>query len=444
MRLWLLATVRVLAVLGLLALAGAVFDQAVAAALAGLALYTVWHLVQLMRLTRWLQRGDLDAVPDPPGLWGELAAQLRGLIFRDRKRERRFETMLREYQESTAAMPDASVVLNDNREILWFNEAATRLLGLDADRDIGQRIDNLIRRPEFSAYLAGFGGREPLELASPIDKKIKLAVHTVPFGTGRRLLMFRDNTRLRQLEKVRRKFVANASHELRSPLTVIAGYLEQMSDDPAFGADWREPLGEMQRQARRMAAIIDDLLELSRLESSVRPAAMEPVDVALLLRDVASEAASHISDPPHIELDVQSSWRLLGEDRELHSVFANLVINAVKYTPAGGRIVVRWRADARGGEASVTDTGIGIAPEHVARLTERFYRVDKGRAREAGGTGLGLAIVKYALQRHGGTLDIESELGVGSTFTCRFPAERVAPPPVQQEARRGAAVAGTG
>lgn len=428
MRFWSLAVLRIAALLGALGVLGSLVGYPVSSVIVGISLYACWHLVQLQRLTRWLQRrqADLDEVPDAPGLWGELAAQLRGLVYRDRKRERRFATMLREYQESTAAMPDASVVLNDSREILWMNEAASRLLGLDGERDIGQRVDNLIRRPEFASYLAQEDVREPLELASPINKKTKFAVHIVPFGTGRRLLMFRDNTRLHQLEKVRRKFVANASHELRSPLTVISGYLEQMSDDPAQASDWEGPLGEMQRQSRRMAAIIDDLLELSRLESSTRPARHESMDLAAMLRDVASEASSHAANPPKIDLLLESDRTLLGEERELHSVFANLVINAVKYTPSDGHITVRWRVVNGVGELSVRDTGIGIAQEHVVRLTERFYRVDKGRAREAGGTGLGLAIVKYALQRHEASLEVKSKLGKGSVFTCRFPSQRVA------------------
>ncbi|MEM9385868.1 MAG: phosphate regulon sensor histidine kinase PhoR [Pseudomonadota bacterium] len=443
MRFWILAALRILAVLGALAVLGSLVGYPLTCIIVGLALYTCWHLVQLKRVTRWLQRQqpDLDEVPDAIGLWGELAAQLRGLVYRDRRRERRFETMLREYQESTAAMPDASVVLNDAREILWINEAASRLLGLDGERDIGQRLDNLIRRPEFATYLTQEDVREPLEIVSPINKKTKLAVHTVPFGTGRRLLMFRDNTRLHQLEKVRRKFVANASHELRSPLTVITGYLEQMSDDPVRDSDWDMPLGEMQRQARRMAAIIDDLLELSRLESSARLARFEPVSLGAMLRDVVSEAASHAPEPPPIELSLESDQHLLGEEHDLHSVFANLVINAVKYTPSDGRVDVRWRVVDGVGQVIVEDTGIGIAPEHVVRLTERFYRVDKGRARQAGGTGLGLAIAKHALQRHDATIEIESELGKGSRFCCHFPSRRVSQAHPASTTRRSAVAA---
>jgi two-component system phosphate regulon sensor histidine kinase PhoR len=427
MRFWLFSATRVLVLVALLGLLGFALRAPFATVIAGLSVYLCWHLVQLARVTRWLQRAELEDVPDAPGLWGELSAQLRGFIFRDRKRERRFRTMLREYQESTAAMPDAAVVLNDNREILWFNDAAHRLLGLDAARDIGLRIDNLVRHAEFAAHLAAESdeAREPVEIASPINRKTRLEVHVVPFGAGRRLVLFRDNTRLHQLEKVRRKFVANASHELRSPLTVIAGYLEQLSDDPVVLEDWGDPLQEMQRQAGRMAAIIDDLLELSRLESSPKPAAMEAVDVGRLLKDVVSEAESQVESPPAIRLELHSNANLLGAERELHSVLANLVINAVKYTPARGTVTIYWSADAVGARLAVADTGMGIAPEHVQRLTERFYRVDKGRARGAGGTGLGLAIVKHALQRHDATLQIESEPGRGSTFTCCFPPSRV-------------------
>jgi two-component system phosphate regulon sensor histidine kinase PhoR len=426
-RYWIVSLARVLFTVALLLVPGVLLGRPLLVVAVGISAYLSWHLVQLATITRWLQRAELEEAPDPPGMWGELSAQLRGFIFRDRKRERRFNTMLREYQESTAAMPDASVVLNDSHEILWFNAAAERLLDLDATRDIGLRIDNLIRRSEFSSYLTSEHERErdPLEIPAPANKKVKLVVYIVPFGAGRRLVLFRDNTRLHQLEKVRRKFVANASHELRSPLTVISGYLEQMAEDGAVMQDWDGPMGEMLRQSDRMQAIINDLLELSRLESASQDASMERVDVRQLLSDVVAEARSQVEQAPEIDRVIGADMDILGAERELHSVCANLVINAVKYTPVGGRIMVRWECDRRGGHLSVEDTGIGIAREHLQRLTERFYRVDKGRARGAGGTGLGLAIVKHALQRHGATLDIQSELGKGSRFTCHFPPERV-------------------
>lgn len=427
MRLWGLALIRVLLIIAALCLLGVLMKAPFATMLIGLAAYVSWHLVQLYRITGWLQREELDEAPDAPGMWGELAGQLRGFIVRDRQRERRLHGMLSEYQQSTAAMPDAAVVLNDNHEILWFNESADQLLGLDPSRDIGLRIDNLVRVAEFSAYLndQDAAEREPLAMAAPGNKKIKLEVHLVPFGTGRQLVLFRDNTRLRQLEKVRLKFVANASHELRSPLTVISGYLEQLCDDAEVLAEWEAPLNEMLRQTSRMTAIVDDLLELSRLESSTESAALERVDVSALIDEVIREARSHGENAVKVSSEVTSDADLLGVERELHSALANLAINAIKYTPNDGRITIRWYVDTRGGHLEVQDTGIGIAKEHLSRLTERFYRVDKSRVRGAGGTGLGLAIVKHALQRHDATLDVDSKPGRGSCFSCHFPPERV-------------------
>jgi two-component system phosphate regulon sensor histidine kinase PhoR len=323
-------------------------------------------------------------------------------------------------------MPDGAVVLDDAGQILWFNSAAQRILGL-GPRDVGQRIDNLIRNPRFVDYVARGDYAVPLELASPHQREIRLVLHVVPYGTGQRLLMFRDNTRLHQLEKIRRKFVANASHELRTPLTVLSGYVDAMADDDGIPPEWRAPVAEMQRQATRMNAIIVDLLELSRLESSQKAEAQE-VDVRRVLEQVVADAAAIRSDPPAIGLEIESPLGLRGSEAELHSAFSNLAVNAVKYTPAGGRVTVRWRCDEEGGHLEFIDTGIGIESRHLEHLTERFYRVDKGRSRDDGGTGLGLAIVKHVLERHEARLTIESEPGRGSRFACHFPPSRLRNP----------------
>jgi two-component system phosphate regulon sensor histidine kinase PhoR len=422
---WLAAVARVAALLLAGLLAGWVFGSTAAwlAGLLGAAL--VWHLGQLYATLHWLKRAESYDPPDAPGLWGDLTAQLRGLLFRDRKRERRLAALLKEYQDSTSAMPDAAVVLNDSGEILWFNDAAHRMLGLLAARDVGQRIDNLIRNPHFVAYLAQGDYAEPLDLVSPHERKMRLVLHVVPYGTGQRLLMFRDNTRLHQLEKMRRKFVANASHELRTPLTVLAGYVDAMADDTSLAQEWRGPIAEMQRQGARMNAIIGDLLELSRLESSQTKAGLDEVALPGLLEQIVREASAVRSDPPAVEILLDSQASLRGSDEELHSAFSNLVVNAVKYTPAPGRVTVRWRSDEAGGHLEIIDTGIGIEKKHLDRLTERFYRVDTGRSRREGGTGLGLAIVKHVLDRHDARLEIESQPGRGSRFSCHFPPERV-------------------
>jgi two-component system phosphate regulon sensor histidine kinase PhoR len=237
--------------------------------------------------------------------------------------------------------------------------------------------------------------------------------------------MVRDVTREVRLEAMRKDFVANASHELRSPLTVISGYLETLSQDESVDAALRGPLLEMRRQALRMTAIVQDLLELSRLEATDRVAEGEPIDVGELMTRLRSDLLMRMPAALEVRLQVDSDARLLGEPAQLHSAFANLLDNAAKYTPAGGTITVRWWSNEQGGHFSVIDTGIGIAPEHLPRLTERFYRVDAGRSRASGGSGLGLAIVKHVLQRHGASLQIESEEGRGSTFSCHFPPARL-------------------
>jgi two-component system phosphate regulon sensor histidine kinase PhoR len=248
-------------------------------------------------------------------------------------------------------------------------------------------------------------------------------VHTR--GAAQRLLIVRDVTHQVLLETMRKEFVANASHELRSPLTVVNGYLDALGEDTQLGELWREPINEMRRQAERMRGIIDDLLELSRLEGSHDLAGEELVDVAGLLSVLRKDVLSLATHPKSVALHLDSAAKLRGVERELSSVFGNLVSNAVKYTPVEGEIDIRWWVDDQGGHVSVRDTGIGIAAEHIPRLTERFYRVDAGRSRDMGGSGLGLAIVKHALQRHGAELTVESELGKGSKFTCHFPLNRV-------------------
>ena len=441
MRPWLAAVARVAALLLAGLLAGWVFGSTVVWLTALLGAALAWHLGQLYATLHWLKRAESDDPPDAPGLWGDLTAQLRSLLFRDRKRERRLAALLKEYQDSTSAMPDAAVVLNDSCEILWFNDAAHRMLGLLGSRDVGQRIDNLIRNPRFVTYLAQGDYAEPLDLISPHERKIRLVLHVVPYGTGQRLLMFRDNTRLHQLEKVRRKFVANASHELRTPLTVLAGYVDAMAEDAHLMQEWREPITEMQRQAARMNAIVGDLLELSRLESSQSKAGLDEVALPGLLEQIVREASAMRADPPAVEIVLDSRASLRGSEEELHSAFSNLVVNAVKYTPAGGRVTVRWSSDDAGGHLEIVDTGIGIEKKHLDRLTERFYRVATGRSRRDGGTGLGLAIVKHVLDRHDARLAIESQPGRGSRFSSHFPPERVLAVPIPDGGRQRAALA---
>jgi two-component system phosphate regulon sensor histidine kinase PhoR len=330
--------------------------------------------------------------------------------------------LFREFRRLSAALPDAVVLLTPEREILWFNRKSAELLGLRRKADIGMPIENLVRNPEFSRYLRGPGGGSGIVVRLQ-DGERWLTFVKIPAG-NQVLLLARDVTREARLEQMRTDFVANASHELRSPLTVVAGYLDQLAEDSGLSSEWREPVLDMRRQAERMRDIVEDLLELSRLEAGSEEAPTLPVDLPSLLADVVLQARTTASAPP-IELEMDADCWLQGSVRELHSIVSNLLSNAVKYTPVSGTIAVRWSKDAHGARLSVADTGIGIAAEHLPRLTERFYRADRARARATGGSGLGLSIVKHALQRHGGRLEIDSVEGRGSTFTAHFPARRV-------------------
>jgi len=333
---------------------------------------------------------------------------------------------MRQLQRSTAALPDGVVILNAQREIVWFNRMAARLLNLRRTADLGMRVENLLRAPEFVRYLAGQDYSNPVVVRTTTGEDGFLSLQVAPYGDGQLLLLVRDVSRQMRLEAVRRDFVANASHELRSPLTVISGYLETLAQDPVLDAELKGPVAEMRRQAERMTAIIRDLIELSRLEETDEVVGGEPVDVAALAALLRKDVLARPVRPKDVRVKVESQSRLLGDEPEIHSAFSNLVDNAAKYTGADGALEIRWSVDEDGGHFAVSDTGIGIPPEHIPRLTERFYRVDAGRSRATGGSGLGLAIVKHVLQRHGATLEVQSTLGAGSTFTCHFPPERIA------------------
>lgn len=387
--------------------------------------YLVWHVVNLYRLDRWLRRGRLLTTPASVGVWGELFNHFYRLRKRDRDRKRRIAGLLREFRTSTSAMPDGVVVLDPLWEIVWFNDAAERMLGLRPGQDLRRRIGNLIRHPDFVGYLRHGDFDESVDIPAPAAPGLRVALRIVPYGSDQRLLLARDVTHLHRLEEMRRDFVANASHELRSPLTVVGGYLDAMRGDPRLEPDWGVPLAEMEHQMQRMLAIIKDLLELSRLETEAREAPFAPVDVPTLLQKVQHEALALGYGPRDVAVEIGDPVWVLGSEAELFSAFSNLVFNAMRYTPDSGKVVIRWQAEQDGARLSVSDTGVGIAPEHIPRLTERFYRVDRSRSRDSGGTGLGLAIVKHVLQRHDAVLEVQSEPGEGSAFSCRFPSERL-------------------
>jgi two-component system phosphate regulon sensor histidine kinase PhoR len=370
------------------------------------------------------------------GVWGEIIAQIVRLHRRKRFHKQRFVQLIRQLQRSTAALPNGVVILNGQREIIWFNRMAGRLLNLRRTADLGLRIENLLREPEFARYLAHQDFSNPVVISPTTGEDCYLSLQVVPYGDGQQLLLVSDVSRQMRLEAVRRDFVANASHELRSPLTVISGYLETLSQDPALDRDLQGPVAEMRRQAERMTAIIRDLLELSRLEETDEVVGGESLDVPALISMLRKDVLARPTHPRDVRARIDSDAHLVGDEPEIHSAFSNLVDNAAKYTPPEGSIEMRWWVDDEGAHFSVTDTGMGIPAEHIPRLTERFYRVDAGRSRSTGGSGLGLAIVKHVLQRHGAELEVQSALGSGSTFTCHFPLQRV-----QQQQNRQTATA---
>jgi two-component system phosphate regulon sensor histidine kinase PhoR len=386
-------------------------------------IYLALHLRQIYRLEKWLQAGNELEPPDAYGIWGEVYHQLYRRERRNHERERRLRALLNRFQDSATALPDGVVALNRNGEIEWLNKAATKLLGLRAPHDIGQSITNLVRQPAFAALTQDSPSETPLHIPSPVDSSAYLLIRIVPYGKDERLLIARDVTQLHKLEQIRRDFVANVSHELRTPLTVVSGYLETLAD--IANQEWADSINAMRQQTVRMQHIVEDLLLLTRLESDREGVPdKQPIAIQELIEDVLQEARELSRGQHVIESEVDSNLLLSGRRSELYSAFSNLVFNAVQYTPAGGRIIVKWYADESGVHFEVADTGPGIAAHHVDRLTERFYRVDSARSRELGGTGLGLAIVKHVLTRHGATLRIDSALGKGSRFICDFPANR--------------------
>lgn len=385
-----------------------------------------FHLIQLRQLERWLQGGSREPIDDLSGPMAALHDRVYRLQRRSKKRKKRLRRAADEVRDAARAAPDATVLIGPSDEILWCNKSAADWLGLREQLDRGQPIANLIRGPDFVEYLEAREFAEPLEMAAPVDEDIRLLVRIVPYGKNRHLLSARNVTRLHRLEEVRKDFVANVSHELRSPLTVVVGYLETLADDPQAPERWMKPIEQMNQQAKRMCSLVEDLLRLSRLERDPNSAPHTPIDVKDMLESIAREAKALGHTQHDISVEAQSHDALRGDYNELYSAFSNIVFNAVQYTPPGGSIVLAWTQHGLDNRAvTVRDTGIGVDEVNLPRLTERFYRVDKARSRELGGTGLGLAIVKHILVRHGAHLTIESEIGEGSTFSCVFPPERI-------------------
>lgn len=413
-----------LALLGVLL--GAVFGDVTLGLLLVLTAYLAWHLYNMFRLVRWLREAKKFEPPEASGIWDDAFEQIFRLQQRNRKRKHNLRRMLKRFHKITVALPDATVELRPGSdEIEWWNNAASRYLGFQYPRDTGQRISNLIRYPHFLAYLHAGDWQNEVEMPSPVNEDITLRVRVIPYSKNRRLLVARDVTRIQRLERTRQDFVANVSHELRSPLTVVTGYLETLVDNDEYPGQLADQLRSMRSQTARMNRIVDDLMLLSRLESEDPQLNTDIVVVRPLIDSIADHARDLSGDNEHrIGLDVDDTLCITGHETELYSAFSNLVFNAIRYTPARGDIRISWREADNELVFAVSDSGMGIAPHHIPRLTERFYRVDTGRSRATGGTGLGLAIVKHVLLRHQGRLEIDSEPGTGSTFACHFPLGR--------------------
>ncbi len=418
-------------VLALAALVG-IFSGYIWAALAIAALAVLaWHYWRMRTIINRIAARRRIRAPEGAGIWNELERLLARQQGEVRTRKKRLLAMLRTYRAAAATLPDAVVVLRRNSQrTLWFNKAATTLLGLKYPEDINRPIGERLQSLPLSRWLAAGRNAEPMhDAASPVDPNLRLNLRLIPYSDEYWLLIARDVSKLLHLEQMRRDFVANVSHELRTPLTVLHGYLDMMDDDD--GSETSRMFAEMRQQSQRMAQLVEDLLTLSRLESQER-FADDHVAMPLMLAVLRREADALSQGRHAISITDDADVDLWGSNKELHSAFSNLISNAIRYTPAGGRIDVRFAREGDGAVLEVADSGYGIPAAHIPRITERFYRVSTSRSRETGGTGLGLSIVKHILNHHEARLDIHSEVGKGSTFSCHFGKERVVPRPAAE------------
>jgi two-component system, OmpR family, phosphate regulon sensor histidine kinase PhoR len=400
-----------------------------------LGLRLVHHAAHMRALRRWLREPVLDRLPRGRGVWEDMLADLHRYLRRRDTEAAELSRALTRFRAAARALPDGVVILDRDNHIEWANPTAAAHFGIDARRDAGQAVINLIRHPDFVEYLRRGDFSEPMLLRSSFNEAV-LSVRVIEFGEDRKLLNSRDVTAEERIDTMRRDFVANVSHELKTPVTVLAGFVETLADDSfdLSSAQRARFLGMMAEQAKRMQRLVEDLLTLSALESDGSPPDEQPIDMRPFVERLAEEARALSAGRHALETRIADDCRLLGSAKELHSALSNLVSNAVRYTPAGGSIGLAWRLEGGRGVFSVSDTGIGIEARHIPRLTERFYRVDSSRSRETGGTGLGLAIVKHALTRHQAVLEVTSELGRGSRFSAVFPPARILPAGEAQQA----------
>lgn len=395
--------------------------------LAATAIQLAWHLHNQLRLSAWLWDEKRLTPPSGSGNWESLFNGIYRLQQRQRKKRKELTNLIRRFRNGAESLPDAVVVFRSEGNIVWCNRLAQHLLGFRWPDDSGQPISNLIRTPDFIKYLQKDDFSEPLEMRSPLNVERMLELRIVPYTEGEHLMVVRDVTQIKQLEGMRRNFFANVSHELRTPMTVLQGYLEMTEDpDVLSGPMWGKAHGVMTEQLNRMNSLVNQLLTLSKIEAAPMHELEEVVNVPSMLEILEKEAISLSGSDEHkLTFEVDKNLKVLADEDQLRSAISNLVYNAVKYTPPSAEIYVRWYQSPQGACLEVEDKGDGIEPQHLHRLTERFYRVDKARSRDTGGSGLGLAIVKHALSHHDSHLDIESEVGKGSKFSFVLPKRLV-------------------
>jgi len=381
------------------------------------------QLSYLYQLSNWMDDPQSAKLPDGWGAWTNIFSRLYRMRRDDEKNQTELTEWLARFRQAMHLLPDGVVIMDDVLFLEWCNPAAEKHLGLTHERDKGMRVTNLVRSPDFMDYIILGRYEQPLTISF---RERKLIVHIIPFENRRQILVTHDATESERIEEMRRDFIANASHELRTPLTVIVGFLEIAASEGLDAATRSAHLKLMTEQGHRMQHLIEDMLTLSRLESVDYPMRPEQVDVPKLMEQVLRDARALSAGKHEITMAVNGP-DIMGSYEELHSAFGNLASNAVRYTPAGGKIQLVWKEYEGGVKFMVEDTGIGISPEHISRLTERFYRVDKSRSRETQGTGLGLAIVKHVLLRHGGTLAIQSVADKGSSFIVSMPKSVISP-----------------
>lgn len=418
-------SMRLLALFLMVAFVGWLIDEVALCLFIATLCLLAWHYRQLARLSFWLWKDKKLTPPQGRGSWEEIFNGLYRLQGKNRKRVGQLASLLGRFRQGAEALPDAAVVLDRDHNILWCNKLAQLILGFVWPQDNGQRIDNLIRHPDFIAYLKGQDYLEPLEIPSPVSDKRLLEVRLMPYGDRQLLLMARDITRIHHLEEMRKDFVANVSHELKTPLTVLQGYLEIMETMAEPNSPNLKPLTLMQQQTMRMQSMVQQLLALSRIEDGANVDLSKKINMANMIKQLKVEAKALALDNYTLTFECDDNLNIHGDEIQIRSACSNLISNAIRYTPYGGKVHISWQKVPSGAKFSVVDSGVGIAPQHIGRLTERFYRVDDARSSKTGGSGLGLAIVKHALGHHHCELTIKSSLGKGSEFSFVIPAHLV-------------------